>query len=307
MQARTLASITKMCRLEFNKSDLDLEKNLAAMITDELREICADFPYWFLRVMPGMLVPSQFPVYADETDPVGTLLSGQWLDQGWLRVLPGRGHYEVHTALVEDPFAPTGWGCGEVRNLNFVKRYSTSGSFQGNLNILHDNQFFSAGGFQATASGTGCNESVMLHTMAGKSYLRFQPAPTEATVYAVGYQLALPPWVAVGDTYTNLISQYYPRAVELLGLMRYARWFKETKLYELYKRELYGDTDRGIIRADIPHCGLVGKMKQDTEVRQMAETHEMPHYHSMSDGLGQVPLHHRGPGSVYYEGPTPYG
>ncbi len=79
---RTLAYVILQCRKKFGKSDLELENGIADFIKDELRLICSSFPYWFLKVEPGMLVPSLFSTYPAQGTAAGTLLAGTGSTKG---------------------------------------------------------------------------------------------------------------------------------------------------------------------------------------------------------------------------------
>lgn len=300
---RTLSYAILQCRRKFGKSDLDLENGIADFIKDELREICSSFDYWFLSVMPGMLVPSLFSSYPADGTAAGTLLAGNWLDQGWLRVESGVEYYPIYTAHMPNPMTPQGWGLGETSRLLFVKKFSNAGVFQSDLAVGDGSQFLSQGGFATNTRPPGAT-MVWPHTVDGVTYLRFHPTPTAPDIYAVGYQLALPPWVQVGTAWTNLILQYYPKLILGLCGMQYAEWFHEPQQYEFYKRMVYGDTDYGATRGDIPNWGLIGKMKQDTNRRPFQENHETGYWDSISEAVGRDGYDRQGPGGLYYDGPS---
>ena len=300
---RTLAYAILQCRRKFGKSDLDLENGIADYIKDELRQICSSFPYWFLKIEPGMLVPSLFSSYPTQGTAAGTLLAGNWLDQGWLRTEPGVDYCPVYTAQMANPVHPQGWGLGEVASVAHVKQFSNNGNFQADLEITDSSGFLAQGGLNTNTLPAGAT-TVWPHTVDGVTYLRFHPSPTEYTIYSVSYQLALPPWVQVGTAWSNLILQYYPKLILGLCGQQYAEWFHEPQMAAFYKQMVSGDTDYGAVRSDIPNWGIIGHMKADTNRRLFGEHHETGHHDSISAAIGRDGYEGRGPSGLHYNGPS---
>jgi hypothetical protein len=299
-EVRTLAYCTSKVAAKFGKSSTALEADIADFVKDRLRELCSDFDYWFLRVIPGYDFPEDFP-YAVLPSPV----QGRWVDQGWLLTQPGVESYKVWTSNITIPGGTPDWAAGEVARLGYVKRYTETGSFQADIEIVDSNQYWS-GGAITSDTGTGYPKRVTIQTSEGASYLRISPIPDDVHVLAVSYLLAYPPWYTSGSSQSSLLLRYYPRAMMSLVGLEYAEWFHEPQMMDYYTKQLYGDTDDGKVRGDIANSGLVGKMKRDTIKREWGDIDELGYFESVSAAIGRDGAFGRNPGDSYYTSPPFY-
>ena len=303
--ARTFDTIIQKARRKFGKSDFELEQDIRCLVEDELREICSDFPYWFLAIEPGMMLPGLFDTFPDMGD-VGTPLAGRWLDQGWLITEPEVGQYPLLCAIEEDPvLGPTNFTHCEAAALNYVKVFSHTGGFLNDYEVGDSNHFLSRGSINGDPAPS-YNGIVWAHTINEQTYLRINPIPTDYQILAVSYQLAYPPSYPSGSDVSNLILRYYPNLIQYLVMMEYADWFNEPQRYAQFKMKLYGDTDRGVVRSDLLNCGLIGKMKMDTDRRYGQMSEESPFYESLTDSVGRNGYSTHRPGSGYYLGRPGY-
>lgn len=269
-------------------------------ITDHLREICSDFAFWFMRVDPGFYLPSLFPI---TTVPAFGMAS--WLDNGWFMTAPGVNHYPLcYGGAGAINGQPTGWGDADVCRLNNVKVYSLQGNIQSDLKVVGSNLFWGS-------TDIGRNEGQPYQAMLqrgpdGKMYIRLHPTPSQVQLICVSYQLAVPPWTGAGDNRINLMTTVYPRAVKALCGLVYSDFFHDAKAEAKYMKQLFGSTDYGSNNTQIPEKGIIGKMKIDTEFREIQDADEMPYYASLGEALGRGGGGGHQPGAPFYYGDIPY-
>lgn len=282
---------------DFGKSDRRLEEQLYLSVTDLLREICVDFPYWFLTVEPGIVVPAALP-YA--VAPTTFLSPGntRFLDQGWFLTSTGVEYYPLFVAL--DQLGNQNWAPVEASQIHWVNQYTIEGGFCSNIAVNDSEVHFSQGA--PRTSNPGVPQSVMPYTQNGVTYLRFNPVPQDEYLIATSFQLAYPPWIQVGNEITNWAFQYFPRLIELCVKICYANFYHEVEAKKDYMRELYGDAG-GKVRSDIPFGGLIATMKNDTWKRNEQRTQETPLMRSSLDAVGRGGYGQRRPGSSYYTDP----
>lgn len=301
---RTLAQLLVQARSIFGKSDYDLESQITDLIKDELRSICSDYPYWFLAVEPGTLVPAAFSGYASSGD-VGSKLAGRWLDQGWMITQPGVEYYQMYVANTPAVGTPSNFVACEVACLNHVKSFQHNGAFKMDYGVGNSNMYLSRGSLSGNPA-PNMGGMAYCYTINSTSYLRINPIPTDYEILSVSFQLALPPWYASGSSEMSLMSEYYPDLLKYLMLLQYAEWFDEPGREGKFLERLYGSTDRGIVRSDIPKAGLVGKMKTDSERRYGQQIEEIPHFHSSMETVGRDGYFPHRAGASYYIGPPGY-
>lgn len=289
---RTLDYLFNRVKTRFGKTTPELESQFILDMTDELRVICAEYPYWFLRFDPGPNVPSAFIA---ETAPTTYAAVTEWVDTGWLKLEKDRITYPVLTqALGNTP--NSGWALGELSQVNYAKLYSEEGAFLKDLKVVNGDVYHSYTNYWESGSPT----RVMPQTAGNQTSLWFAAVPDQAYFVAVGGQLAYPPWFKVGDSWTNLVMAYYPRVMYHLGMMYFAEYFQEMALYEFHKTILYGKF-RNSTKSDNPDYGLIGAMKIDSERREMQQTPDINYGESPKDLLGRSERSHlRRPGGAYY-------
>ena len=296
----TIGEIKNSIRLEFGKNSPRLDTIIQDEVTARLREICSDFPYWYLKLDPGFDLPESFP-FAEETD-LPTSGAGNFLDQGWLKIVAGQEYYPLYIPTTGTPGSPATWVQVEASRINYAKVFSIQGGFQTDLGVSGGNVYWSGPG---TSREFGNPQNIMLqNAVDGNSYIRLHPAPNQTYLLALSFNLATPPWIGSGDNAVNFITKYYPRMVKLVAGLCYSDFFHDAKMYAKYSRELFGDTDDGKNTSNIPNGGLVGKMKRDTQFREIQEADEMPYYASMSESLGRGGYNSHYPGAPYYLGPS---
>lgn len=296
--ARTLGYCIDRAKRRFGKTNQDLETTLPMALTDRLREICAEFDYWFLRVEPGQANPA-FPYTTAPT----VFKQDRWLLPGWLATQAGTEAYALQTPLqiVSDDAL---WAPSEASRLVYVKRFGLSGAMECDLSVKSGNTYFSEGTFTGS-SGQAPPQYAWAQTIDGVTYLRLNPIPDQVYLMSVGWQLAVPPWFGNGPSLTNLLMFYYPRVLVTLTLLEYAEYYHEADAFAFYTKQLWGDA-RGRVRSDIPDYGLIGAMKIDTMQRWGQESEELAQYRSLREATGREGFGHRQPGDSYYSGPTPY-
>lgn len=296
----TIGDIKNSIRLEFGKTSPRLDAVIQDEVTARLREICSDFPYWYLKIDPGFDLPAGFP-YTDPDD-LPSPGAGNFLDQGWLLLEPTQEYYPLYLPTTGTPGEPASWVQVEASRINYAKTYSIQGGLQNDLGVNGGNTYWSG---PSMSRDPGSPQGIMLqNAVDGKSYIRLHPTPSEPCLLALSFNLATPPWIGSGDFAVNFITKYYPRMVKLVAGLCYADFFHDAKMYSKYSRELFGDTDDGKNTSNIPNGGLVGKMKRDTEFRDIQESDEMPYYASMSESLGRGGYNSHYPGAPFYLGPS---
>lgn len=299
----TLADLISDIKSEFGKSSVDLEQRLERRITVRLRELCSDFPYWFNRIDPGVLISAGFP-YTEMPDNFG---AGRWVDQGWFVTTPGVDHYPIalpYGAALDNEDDRL-WTYPEVSRLNWVRPFCLQGGWSDDLEITNSGGFFARSQGYSTDNSGGAPCAAFLQTdTSGVSYLRLTPRPDKEYLIAVSYQLGVPPWFTSGEDKYNWLSLFFPRVLSCLAGIVYAKHYHEINSEMLYQKELYGDTDSGLSRSDIPNTGLVGKMKRDTIARHSQDDEEMGYYASKRESVGRGGsggVRHV-PGEPYYYG-----
>lgn len=299
---RNLSYIIARAAARFGRSDSTLEAQIPDDITDQLREICAEFDYWFLRVEPGMVVPAAMPYSVAPS----SFALGRWLDQGWFLTADGTADYKL--ACTSDIAMPTTantpWAYCEASRINYVKLFTLDGGFQKDLPVMSSDQYLSFTNFGGE-SVRGTPIKAFPYTQNEVTWLRLHPTPDTTYVMATSFQLAVPPWYSDGSSsYYNILSRYYPRVLQYLAFLAYADHHHETGLYDHYAKKLYG-TNRGRVRSDIPDHGLIGAMRIDTMNRWSQQTSDLPTNTSIAEAVGRgEPGYTRDQGNYYTSPPN---
>lgn len=299
-QVRTLDYILERVRTRFGRTTPELEAQFVLDLTDMLRGICAEFPYWFLRLDPGTEAVAGFP-YANVAALASAVKLGAFIDQGWLYTTADTEGYGVFSSLPGATADGMGsatryWGKAELAMVNYAKVYDLDGNFLRDLKVVGGDVMFSL----ANYTETGTPQRVLPASAGFQTTLRLSPIPDQEYLLAVSGQYAYPPWFKAGTSWANLLLIYYPRVMYHLGMMYFAEYFQETQLHEWHYNMLYGDGG-GRVRSDIPKIGLIGQMKIDTRNRESQETPDMVYGESVKDLVGRDGRSHiRRPGSGYY-------
>ena len=293
---RTLEYVANRAKARFGRTTTELEDQLILDLGQDLRGICAEFPYWFLSMEPSSV--ESFPGTLTDDDLERASIHGTWLDQGWFYTKPGRPEYEVWAPAMFLPgHGASNWAPVELAQTLYVKQFDLSGSFVQSLPVTNLDMQLSGANF----SSRGQPRNVVSFTRGHRTYLRFDPCPDEAYLFAVGGQLALPPWFSVGGSWTNLILAYYPRVMDTLAMMYYAEYFGEWEQRKAYRQILYGDS-HGKFMTGTDH-GLIGMMKADTLKRNEEAQPELEWADSSRAMLGRGGKYKREPGAAYYADP----
>lgn len=284
---RTLEYLFNRVKTRFGKTTPELEAQFRLDITDELRVISAEYPYWFLRLEPGSLVPGLMQAGIAPTD-IGP--SG-WLDKGWFQTTVDQSDYAMYIQGVNEQWYPV-----EIAQINYAKVFSTSGQCLRDLKVVNGDLFHSFVNYDET----GTPNKVFPVTDGYQTSIRLAPIPESTYYVAISAQYAYPPWFKYGSTYTNALLAYYPRVMYHLGMMYFSEYFQEPNLYQFHKEVLYGKV-RGSTRSDNPDYGLIGAMKMDSERREMQQTPDISYGESVRDLVGRDHRSHlRRPGGGYY-------
>ena len=302
---RTLTDIITRATARFGKTNTTLNSAIPTEVTDQLREICSDFDYWFLKVEPGKVVPAAMPYAMAPTTFAQTLgASGRWLDCGWLLTAAGTSDYDMYSRLDISP-GSTLWAKCEASRLHHVKVFDIGGRFISDVAVRDSDGYFSYNNYLGTA-GRGQPLKAFPHTgIDGCTSLRLYPTPDTTYVVAASWQLAYPQWFASGQEWTNILLFYYPRVIQALVMMIMAEHHHEDTIWTKWSKILYGDA-RGRVRSDIADWGLVGAMRTDTWRRWGQQSTDLEQHDSLRAAVGRGGYGNHDIGSSYYTSPTPY-
>lgn len=271
-------------------------------VTNKLRRICVEFPYWFLKVEPGTEVPQNIP-YA--TAPTSFKM-GSFLDQGWFLTSPGVATYPLFATVMGDNIDGSNnyWTPVEAQQIHYVYQFNLDGGSSNELVVTDSYGYFNQG-IPSANLGSSKNFVVYPQTFNGFTSLRLNPVPDSTYLMCTSFQLAYPPWIGEGPGMTNWMLFYYPEVIQLLVKLQYAEHYHELQALQAYQRELYGDGG-GRNRSDIPYPGLLADMKTDTYKRDEQQSQEVPWYRSSREAVGRGGQYSRSPGDAWYTGPTGY-
>ena len=283
----------------FGKTDRRLEGQLQLDVTNKLRRICVEFPYWFLRVEPGTAVPLAVPYSSAPT----SFKMGRFLDQGWFLTQAGVESYPLFATVMGDNIDGTNdyWAPVEAAQINYVYQFGLDGGMSNELVIADSYKYFSRG-MPNTGRRGSSTFTVFPQTFNGFTTLRLNPVPDDTYLMCTSFQLAYPPWIGVGAGMTNWAMFYYPELIQLLVKLQYAEHYHEAQALQIYQRELYGDGGARN-RGDLPFPGLLADMKTDTYKRQEQQSQEMANYSSSREAVGRGGFYTRDPGDPYYMDP----
>lgn len=289
---------------------------LQAMITNDIfknfiREICSQYPYWFLKVVPGHTFPASFPLANEAALTSYTKVTGAWLDRGWLHVQPGVARY-VFSAPAEfgESFDDDAsfWSDVQIQQLDYVKEFNLRGSFIRDLECKPGSGHFT----QTDWSSRGQPAIALWETGVDDSgnrisWLRFNPTPQNHAIYAVGFTLRVPinydpDSPSTGNT-TNRMLEEYPEVFIHAGMLQAAEYFNEARNIEYYSKKLWGIPNDGGKGKTKQAEGSMAKMKRDTERWHRQNNDSIPIFLGARGAVGRENAHpasfHRRPG-IYY-------
>lgn len=304
--AKTFQEVLDRVKTRFPRTDSALETMLQTDIFENFtRNICSQYPYWFLRYEPGNNLPLNFPT--DDTDLQSrTPVFGDWLDRGWLRTSPGKNKYLIAApANLGDPYETDSsyWSYVEVRSVEYVRQFNYNGSLVADLEVVRGSRY------ENQSNYANQNQPRIVKWETGNlngeqvSWLVFNPVPENYGIYAVEFMLRVPLNYASGSSYTNRMLEAYPEVLINAGMLMAAEYFGEYQAIEYYRGVLWGIPDDGRIGKMKQREGLIAKMKRDSLATFEQETFSVPQYRGARGAVGRGGLpRRRVPGrGVYYQ------
>lgn len=305
--ASTFQDVLDRVKIRFPRTDSVLENMLQTDIFDNfVRNICSQYPYWFLKYSPGDKLPLNFPT--DDTDLQSrTPIFGDWLDRGWLRTSPGKNKYVIAApADLGDPFETDAayWSNVEVRTVDYVRQYNYNGSLVQDLEIVSSSRYENASNYATQQQPRVVKWESGIVNGETVSWLVFNPVPQKYGIYAVQFHLRVPIDYVSGTSYTNRMLNEYPEVFINAGMLAAAEYFNEQRAIEYYRGILWGIPDDGRIGKQKQREGLIAKMKRDTIAADRQGTYSVPQYLGARAAVGRGGLdrsrYPRRPG-IYYQ------
>ena len=260
--AKTLANVISSVQARLPKWDSDLETELNSHLEEVIRDICKQYPYWFLKVNPGAaFATSFFPGDADSLAAL-TPVKGNWVGRGWLRVDEGTTRYKLWSPAVPGPDHDadgTKWFDTPVQRIDAVFKVEPGGTLTGTEIPCYNasNSFDATGGAKYSTGASDIRQVVWENVMeSGETvtYINIFPEPTKDDLLAFNYTLQYAPdFVVSSSTSNSLFLNYYETAVAA-GMLMAADFFSDAPLQEYWMNRLYGKKP----------IGLIAGMKKDT-------------------------------------------
>lgn len=294
MQNITLAYVVDRVTERYGRPKVKVKARLVGDLNAWIDRMCRRFNFWFLHQDPGMYVFSQFPM-ASATPPSTnfanlTPVLGQWVDKGWLLLVPGQAAYpfaypinECWDATQAVPTVNTGWVYGEIQKISNVKQFGYSGDFLRDIAVCSYADMLTHQSYAKPAVPL----AVTFQTVNGQSILHFSPTPDQAYLYCIRTKLATMPPLGRADS-TNAFLTYYPEAVICAGLLQQAEYFHEPQEMQQYAAKLYGaEYSQLMDPCKATPGGLIGEIIADTRSRNKSEASTMRVYGSTARALGR--------------------
>lgn len=296
----TIAELKDRVTRTFPRSNSEIEAIFDTDVDTWLGRLSRTYPYWFLTVNPGNVLPLTFPI-ADLGTP--TPLRGKWLDRGWLRVEEGVESYTI-CSPVEDSEAAnnTFWIDWRIQRVNWVKEFNDQGTFLNDLEVRSTNEVFS---FKNYNRETRPN-SVWWESYEGYSILRFHPVPDDYYLFAVSFTLADSPSYVDGADTRNRWLTFAPEAAYHYCMLKMAEYFDEPELIKYHERELFGDPPRKDHTSIENYQGLLGDLQRESRRRDKQITRDIPIFTSVKQSVGRNGGRRRICRPGYYVGPATY-
>lgn len=299
----TITDIVTKVVTRFPRMDTVAEGQITTDIYSWLKEVCSEYPFWFLRIDPGNVLPSNFP-FEDISDiALETHYKTDWLDRGWLHAREGQEKYflAAPAAVGQYDTDATKWYNCAAQKINYVKEFGPRGTQYSDLEV----QF--SGGALARVNWNSHSRPTRVFfetgqdgTGASVSWLRFNPIPEKDYLYAVSFTLDKP--LNYGSPITNRFFQEYPECAVYLGMMFAADYFNEAQAYAFYHTKVYGYAPGGVqATPHIPRrAGYIEKMKRDTQRKTEQQDQTVPVYKGAGWAVGRAGGNVRSPRGTYY-------
>lgn len=260
--AKTLANVIASVRARLPKWDSGLETELNSHLEEVIRDICKQYPYWFLKVNPGAAFAASFFPGDEASLAAATPVKGNWLGRGWLRVDEGTSRYLVYSPAVPGPDHDsdgTKWFATPVQRIDSVYVVEPEGTLTGTEIPCYNaaNSFEATGGSKYSSGSSELRQVVWENVMeSGETvtYLNIFPEPTKDFLLAFNYTVQYAADYTIGASSSNsLFLNYYETAVAA-GMLMAADYFSDAPLQEYWMNKLYGKKP----------VGLIAGMKKDT-------------------------------------------
>ena len=292
--AVTLATVIDRVLRRFSRADSELESLLETDLIDYVhREICSQFPYWFLTVPPGYTYPNEFPT-TEAALAAYVKVFGDWLDRGWLHVQAGQAVYYMAAPAIIGPDGdtdPTLWTEVQIQEMDYLHEFNLSGSF-----VLSMPVHFREGHFVQSDWSNQCQPRIAMWETGVKngkrvSWLRFNPTPENDHIYAVQFKLResikYDPSPPSGDISTMLLD-HYPEVAIQAGMLYAAEYFNEVRAIDYYRGKLWGvpnDARKGKNQKQVE--GSIARMKRDTSRRNSQAVTDIPQFLGCRGAVGR--------------------
>lgn len=298
----TITTIVDRVTKRFPRIDSEVTTELTSDMYEWIKDLCSEFPFWFLHIDPGNTFPGNFPL-SDITDlDLLTHYKTDWLDRGWLHVKEGQEKYLLAAPAVQGRYDADAskWDSVCAQKIKYVKEYNQRGNFLFDLEV----QMSSRASSRTTWSSTSRPQRVLFETgqdSTGKavSWLRFNPVPDKDYIYQVAFVLNQP--ISYGTPLTNRFMQEGTECCITYGMLFCAEYFNEMKAIEYYRQKLYGNDMAPQYSAR--RWGYIEKLKRDTRRKTEQEAQTIPQFKGAGGAVGRVP---GGQGNYPYRG-TYYG
>lgn len=283
----------------FPRVDTTVTAQVTSDIYEWIKDICSEFPFWFLRIDPGDTFPTaRFPI-ADITDVAGyTHYKTNWLDRGWLHAVEGREKYPLSAPAAQGQYDTDAakWSDVTVQKVQYVKEFDARGSMRMDLEVHMSSRSMSRAHYSQNSRPTKAYfESGLASDGSKVSWLRLNPIPDKDYIYAVSFILDRP--INYGSPVTNRFIQEEQELVINLGMMFAAEYMNELRAYEFYHRKLYGNPEAPTHSGR--RYGLIEKAKRKTRSKTEQEAQTIPQFKGAAGAVGRVP---GAPGYQAYRG-----
>lgn len=272
----TLSYILDRVRRRFNRTDRNLEEMLANDLPSFVKQVCSNYPFSFLSVRPSDVFPVR--AWTEEVELYDGTGVADWVDQGWLLLQPGVSTYRVWvpgtyaSPVNQDDFDKDEeiWAPANVRNIEYIKRFSAEGTFEQDLYVVTPDLFYS----QSTYGPEDKAAPIMSMLLRGPTFssIRFHPIPDEEYYMCIGLNLLTPPSYGEGGETTNAMFQFYPEVAITAALLFAAEYFGDAPAVAYYTQKLYGSPPKGSNESTAPSGGLIGDMKKDSRRQDTQKT-----------------------------------
>jgi len=288
-QPAALSKLKESIRIRFPRASEEWLASIDNNVNDWVASLSQEYPYWFLTVEPGdLLSESTFPLNL-ATLPTRGPSGSQWVDSGFLVTVPGQATYDFYhptdyEAFKANPADPLAMSICQVQEVDYVLEFdANNGAFR---NILDTREMSEALGFGAYNQG-GRPLQCMWRKSETKSQIIFQPTPTTASLYAVGFVLSSPPWYQLSGSadYFNRWLTFAPESLVLYGLIKACEHFIEPGMMQMYQQQLYGTPTKAgrSYGSSNQYVGELGRLKRETARKRESMYAKISWYESQAE------------------------